>query len=108
MAGLDYMAAKKSKKRLFEDLAEIAKSDSRFAHFTDVNDKDKRLKHRKVSNETYGRNSCIYLYHGDKGTRRDLERLLEARGHRVDRGYYLGSGTLEVEVTYFKGFHWDE
>jgi len=100
--------AKKSKELLFADLTEIAKNDPRFAHFMDVNDKDKRLKHPKVSDETYGRNSCIYLYHGEKNTRRDLEKLLEARGHRVDRDYYLGSGTLEVEVSFFKGYHWDE
>ena len=100
--------AKKSKKLLFVDLAEIGQNDSRFAHFSDVDAKGKRLKHPKVSDETYGKNSCIYLYHGEKNTRRALERLLEARGHRVDRDYYLGSGTLEVEVSFFKGYHWDE
>ena len=100
--------AKKSKKLLFVDLAEIAATDSRFAHFSDVADKGKRLKHPKVSDETYGKNSCIYLYHGEANTRRALERLLEGRGHRVDRSYSSGGGTLEIEVSFFKGYHWDE
>lgn len=100
------MATKKSKKLLFEDLSDIAKSDKRFAHYADVSGLG--LKHPKVSDETYGRNSCIYLYHGESTTRRDLEKLLEARGHRVDREYYAGSGTLEIEVSFFKGHHWNE
>lgn len=89
-----------SKKRLFADLAALFP-----ALFADA--PEKGLKHPRVGNETFGKQSCIFLHVGtDK--RRIVERALQAAGHRVNEDYWPGSGRVQVTVTYFKGWHWDE
>ena len=62
----------------------------------------------KLSNEIYGKKAMIYFTWKDEPTRRKAERELENRGFKVHRRYYPGSGTMEVQVSYFKGHHWDE
>jgi len=96
----------KSKKRLFADLSALAAQNPRFAMFAEA--ATLGLKHGKVSDETYGRMSCIYLSTGSHETRMRLERALDAMGHRIDCGYWPGSGTVEVVVSFFKGVHWNE
>jgi hypothetical protein len=66
-----------------------------------------KLKHKQVSNETYGRNSCIYIYGKDAAERRVLERFLEKEGFKVNKNYWPGSATTEVSVSYFRGDQWN-
>jgi len=61
-----------------------------------------------IGNETYGRDSMVYVYTPDNATRKRLERFLAARGFKVCRDYWPGSGVAEVQVSYFKGHHWNE
>jgi hypothetical protein len=108
-----------SKKRLFRDILEIAEaqrpkdpkanpamSNEFFERFVDI--ETKGLKHKSVSNETYGNQSMIYITTASVLNRLWLERKLAERGHRVQRDYFPGSTILEIQVSYFKGFHWDE
>lgn len=88
----------KSKKQLFKDLEEIDP-----ATFKGVG-----LDHRTISNETYGRQSCIYIRCHTVEMRRQIESALERRGHRIGRDYWPGSARIEVTVSYFKGWHWNE
>ncbi len=61
-----------------------------------------------ISDETYGRNSFLYISTPDVATRLRLESFLESKGAKVDRSYSPGSCTTEVAVSYFKGWHHDE
>jgi len=66
--------------------------------------------YRKFSNEVYGRKACIYLWTVTKSRedRRELENALIAEGFKVNKSYWPGSSAIEVQVSYFKGLHWDE
>jgi hypothetical protein len=88
----------KSKKKLFKDLEEI----------NPVYFKGANLDHPKIGDETYGKESYIYIYCGKVEDRRPLEKQLEKRGHKVMSYYGPGSAKLEVRVSYFKGDNWDE
>ena len=59
-----------------------------------------------VANETFGRQSM--LFPDGRGRRRELEDFLEREGFRVFRTYHPAGSRLEVQVSYFKGWHWDE
>ena len=61
-----------------------------------------------LCDETYGRDSRLYTLCPNVDTRRRLERFLEARGVKVNRGYDLTNPTVDVSVSYFKGHNWDE
>jgi hypothetical protein len=89
----------KSKKKLFEHLSLYFMTD-RFVK--------RGLKAEGISNETYGRKSCIYIDTKDAAERKNLEGFLSTHGFLVNRNYWPGSGTLEVQVSYFKGNQWDE
>lgn len=67
-----------------------------------------KLKHKSISNETYGRDSRIYVYLKDATERRTLERFLKNEGFKVHADYWPGSATTEVSVSYFRGSNWDE
>lgn len=100
-----------SKKKLFQHLQQLAEEQRStvpqfFEHFDGV--ASKGLKHPKISNETYGPKSMIYITTYGPKCRTWLERKLEAMGHKVQREYWPGSAVLEVQVSYFKGCHWDE
>ena len=88
----------KSKSKLFKDLEEIDP-----VYFKGVD-----LKHLKIGDETYGKESYIYIYVQDIESRMSLERMLEKRGHKINRHYGGTSPKLEVRVSYFKGSNWDE
>lgn len=63
-----------------------------------------------VGNETYGRDSRIYVSCGSETERRRIESLLKRKYNvtTVHTDYWRGSGRLEVSVTYFKGArHWE-
>ena len=88
----------KSKKKLFKDLEEI----------NSVRFKGVELDSKLISNETYGKNSFIYVRSESREDRTKIERELEKRGHKVERDYWRESSTTSVQVSYFKGWHWDE
>lgn len=97
----------KSKKALFEFLN---------THF---NRTDLSLTSPNISDETYGKKSCIYLwdikgmYNMERG---EFERLLQDNGFVVNPKYGKGLAkygmqdydATEIQVSYFKGYHWDE
>lgn len=63
-----------------------------------------------IGNETYGRDSCIYLWKVNdhwKVSRKEMESRLDAAGFKVHRSYWPGSDAVEVSVSYFKGDNWD-
>lgn len=60
------------------------------------------------SDETYGRDSMIYIQWGSPTERKEWEEKLEDAGFKVNRRYWPGSSTSEIQVSYFKGTHWDE
>jgi len=79
----------------------------------------------QMSNEVYGREAYIYVdFQADDGKfrspalfgeRRRTERALEDRGFKCSRTYCSKAGrcsdnyaVMEVRVSYFKGYHWDE
>lgn len=92
----------KSKKILFQDLAQLG-----VAELADVNDPDKRLRHKLISDETFGRNSMIFVRFSP-GQRVQMEMALHRKGHKIHTDYWPGSGTVQVQVNYFKGWHHDE
>ena len=59
-----------------------------------------------VGNETYGRKSFIYV--GGRGQRPALEAFLRSEGFGLNSNYAPGTQTVEVQVSYFKGWHHDE
>ena len=89
-----------SKTKLFRALDEILGTGTYF--------QDNGLKAKGIDDETYGRDSRIYIRvaktHDD---RRAMERELIDRGFKVNRHYWPGSSVIEVSVSYFKGLHWD-
>jgi len=66
----------------------------------------KKLKAEHLSNETYGRDSMIYVWAGER--RAELEAFLTRKGFRVFPKYSPGGGRTEIQVSYFKGYHWNE
>ena len=86
----------KSKSKLFTFLSRLFKQDF-------------SLKHPAIGDETYGPKSFIYIY-CDKleMKRRELENKLEEAGFKTCRSYSPGQPVIEVAVSYFKGWHWDE
>jgi hypothetical protein len=67
------------------------------------------LKSNGISDETYGKDSMIYIYWNKFGIdRREAEAKLESLGFKVDRRYDPGSQTSEIQVSYFQGTrHWE-
>jgi len=83
-----------SKKKLFKDLAE--------AGFENPS-----LEAPEISDETYGRKSFIYINCRDMDHRCEIEEFLLDRGYKVSRPYWPSAPRIEVQVSYFKGFHWN-
>jgi hypothetical protein len=86
----------KSKKHLFVVLDKFFNTD-----------KYTKNKLNSVGNETYGKKSMIYVDASDSKIRVKLEAFLQADGFVVNTGYYPGSGTVEVQVSYFRGDNWN-
>lgn len=62
-----------------------------------------------IGNETYDRDSRLYIRCPTPSMRRSVERFLRSKGvTTVDESYSPGSSTLEVGVVYFKGSRWDD
>ena len=79
----------KSKKRLAEDL--------------------RALGHNPImGNEVYGRRAFMYLACIDPRIKDLLIKALADRGHKIDPGWPRQNKGIAVQVSYFKGWHWDE
>lgn len=62
-----------------------------------------------ICDETYDRDSHLYIHCPTQSMRRTLERILRSKGvTTVNYDYSPASSTLDVGVTYFKGWHWDD
>jgi hypothetical protein len=85
----------KSKKHLFPVLDTFFNTD----RYT-------KLKLNSVSNETYGRDSRIYIKCESNQQRIQLESVLNREGFKVHTSYWPGSARVEVSVSYFKGERW--
>ena len=64
-----------------------------------------------IDDETYGKKSFIYFfnisYNWGVG-RETFEDLLRRWGFKPNRKYCPRGDATEVQVSYFKGWHWDE
>jgi len=98
-----------SKKKLFETLAELAKTKKAFAHFAKVNDKGYCLNHTAVCDETYGKDSHIYLSFYREDDKREAVQALVRAGFNVRNGWTRSNSLgIDVPVSYFKGCNWSE
>ncbi len=88
-----------SKKQLFKALD---------VYFVTTEFTTKGLNATGLSNETYGRDSMIYVSANSEWQRIKLEEFLIKRGFKVHTNYHPGGTRAEVQVSYFKGWHWDE
>jgi hypothetical protein len=61
-----------------------------------------------VSDETYGKKSMLYLRTKDMAHRKAIEDFFEKKNIKAFPRYSPGSPVVEVQVSYFKGWHWDE
>ncbi len=62
-----------------------------------------------LSDETYGKDSRIYIHCQTHADRHRLEAFLQSKGlTTVNTEYWTASRIADVGVTYFKGWHWDE
>lgn len=61
-----------------------------------------------IGDETFGRKSMLFIRCPDIETRYRLERFLHNAGVKIHEDYWPGSSIAEVQVSYFKGWHWDE
>jgi len=91
-----------SKKKLFAHLEEIDP-----VVFEGV--VERGLGHRRITNETYGPKSMIYVHTANTEFALVIIRALRERGWKIKTGYLRHNpGTFDVRVSYFKGHHWDE
>lgn len=94
-------AALKNRKKLYDDLKDIdAKGIAKLGHVP--------RSYKDLKNEVYGRQAMIYVSWKSREDREEGEYQLSARGYRVQKGYWKGSAVSEIQVSYFKGAHWDE
>ena len=99
----------KSKKQLFKDIFFI--TSGTFPDMVDVKFSEivkKGLNNPGISDETFGKQSCIFIHWKNMNARIRGEELLVNMGHKVDRSYWPGKPVTEIQVTYFKGWHYDE
>jgi len=89
----------KSKKALFKYL------DAYYSHSEPEYARD-GLDHKSISNETYGRRSCIYIRVGEEMCG-NLKKSLIDGGFDVNKDYTCKE-VIEVHVSYFKGHKWNE
>lgn len=91
----------KSKKSLFAALAKISPINFGDAPKTG-------LKTVGISNETYGRSSMIYIRCSSPEHRASIINALVADGFKASHTYGAEFKTVAVQVSYFKGWHWNE
>ena len=59
-----------------------------------------------LMDEVYGKKAMIYVYWASPEDKKKGEAELKQRGYRIHR--YDPPTASEIQVTYFKGWHWDE
>ena len=89
------MSAIKSKKQLFPLLDKFFSTDKYSKNGLNV-----------VGNETYGKQSFIYVDTDSPEERRNLESFLTNNGFTVSTEYWPGGKCAEVRVSYFRGTNW--
>jgi hypothetical protein len=62
----------------------------------------------KLRNEIYGTKAMVFIGFDSPEERKRGENELEDNGFKVNCSYWPGSSVVEVQVKYFKGWHWDE
>lgn len=85
-----------SKKKLFQTLDDIYEVDA----FTEA-----QLSHHMIGNETFGRKSCIYVNTNSPEEKMVVQRELIINDFAVNEKYGRGTNRIEVQVSYFKGWH---
>jgi len=87
-----------------------------FKFLTETFNKPAAIGNNGIGDETYGKDSRIYLWSIQDNwgvTRKELEDKLEDNGFKVNRrwgqahGNFKAYDATEVRVSYFKGHHWD-
>lgn len=66
------------------------------------------VKRLQSSCEAYGRDVRCYLTLDDMAKRNQLEKYLRTKGISPYATYAPGRPTVEIPVSYFKAWHWDE
>lgn len=62
----------------------------------------------KNSCEAFGRDIRCYVHLDDMDKRKQLEKFLKTKGIAADPAYYPGKPVVDIPVSYFKAWHWDE
>ena len=68
-------------------------------------EKFRTINHPSMGNETYGRKSMVYIQWATMAERKEMERALTNEGFKVNH-YSPAATCTEVQVSYFKGYHW--
>lgn len=87
-----------SKKRLFQFIKD------RF-------NRELNLHSKGIGNETYGKQSCIYIWNTLQTLgvpRKTVETIMIQNGFKVNRNYWPGTENVEIRVSYFHGMNWNE
>ena len=61
-----------------------------------------------VGHEIFGKKAMIFIHARDMEHRKAIERFLRREDYRFDPRYWPGAPVVEAQVSYFKGWHWDE
>ena len=65
--------------------------------------------YRGIGYEAFGKKVLAFIQVDNLATRRKLEDYLEYElKQKPNRNYWVGHPVVEVQVTYFKAWHWDE
>lgn len=90
----------KSRKQLYKDLKDINRNIAKIKWFPSS--------YEDLSNEVYGKKAMIYVTWDSSEDRERGEEELDRRGYKINYRYNPAGSTSEVQVAYFKGWHWDE
>lgn len=63
---------------------------------------------KDVNDETYGPTSMLYIQCSSQKRRKACETMLLSAGATVQRDYWPEGDIVAVQVSYFKGWHWNE
>jgi hypothetical protein len=63
---------------------------------------------KDVGHEIFGSRAMIFIHAQDMEHRQAIERFLRREDYKYNRRYWPGAPVVEAQVSYFKGWHWDE
>lgn len=78
-------------------------------HFADI--ETQQLNHNQISNETYGKDSMVYIRFENMDIRRAFESFIKNSrefSFKVFTNYSPQKSITEIQVSYFKGNKWNE